>query len=347
MFNRNTLWISYSALSDFNKCKRAYYYKHIYRNPKNNNRIQIVNPYLSLGSIVHESIEGLSAFSPSKRKEISLTKRFEEIWENYRGKKGGFISEKQEKEFKERGEKMIERAKNSDLIKKNALNMNDVFPKFTLFKDVELVGSIDWIEILNSGKSHIIDFKTGKNDESGNSLQLPIYLLLAKENFDKNIDMASYFYLDRDNSPILQEIGTLKLYLEEIKEKANQILKVVKEGNFSCSSGYKSCFHCKEFDSVFSGLAEYVGYDEKMKKELYYVVKEETILERVSGGNFLSKIEKDIFNMKINGKDSEEIAKDTKKVVSFVEKTILDIKNKLKNNLSSKELKVFIKKISK
>lgn len=347
MYSKNTLWISYSAISDFEKCKRAYYYKHLYRNPKNNNRIQIVNPYLSLGSIVHESIEGLSAFSPKERKKISLKDRFNNIWENYKGKKGGFISDKQEEDFKERGEKMIERAENSDLIKKNSLNMNNVFPKLNLFKDVELVGSIDWIEILDSGKSHIVDFKTGKNDESSNSLQLPIYLLLAKENFDRNIEMASYFYLDRDSHPISQKIGSLKFHFEEIKEKANNILKAVQKKDFSCSSGYKNCYHCREFDYIFSGTAEYVGYDDKMKKELYYIVKEELVLERISNGKFLDEFEKDILDMKLKNTSMEEIIKKTKENKSLIEEKIINIKNKLKDNLSSKELKAFINKINK
>ncbi len=347
MYNRKILWISYSALSDFNKCKRAYYYKHLYRNPKNNNRIQIVNPYLSLGSIVHESIEGLSAFSPKKRQEISLIKRYQDIWENYKGKKGGFISENQEKEFKERGEKMIERAQNSELIKNKALNMNDIFPKLNLFKDVELVGSIDWIEILETGESHIVDFKTGKSDENSSSLQLPIYLLLAKQNFDRKVERASYFYLDRDNKPILQQIGSLKNYLEEIKERSNQILKAVAKNDFSCSSGYKSCYHCREFDTVFSGLAEYVGYDDKMKKELYYIVKEETVMERILGGNFLDEIQKKIFDLRIEGNKEEEISKKIKKPISYIKEEIIKIKEKLKENLSSKELKAFIRKIGK
>ncbi len=331
---QNKLWISYSALSDFDKCKRAYYYKHIYRNPKNNNRIQVVSPYLSLGIVVHNAIEGLSAFPPKKRKEISLVERFLFGWEECKGKKGGFISNKQEKEFKERGEKMIKRAEKSKLIKNKSLDMNGIFPKLNLFKDVELVGSIDWIEILPSGESHIVDFKTGKSEESSSSLQLPIYLLLARENFDKKLKKASYFYLDRDESPVTQEIGELGNYLEEIKEKASNIMKAVEKRDFSCSSGYKNCFHCREFDAIFSGEAEHVGFDQNMKKELYYLIKEDNVIERIL--DFLTEEEKEIFDRRlrkdaINDVPSEKIEK---------------LKEKLKDNLSNKELKAFINKIN-
>jgi len=74
------IWISHTGLSDFQSCKKAYYYKHIYRNPKNNSKIQIVNPYLSLGSAVHETIE--------ENKGEDFLKRFEKIWQKYTGKKG-------------------------------------------------------------------------------------------------------------------------------------------------------------------------------------------------------------------------------------------------------------------
>lgn len=346
MINRKTLWISHSAISDFGKCKRAYYYKHLYRNPKSNNRIQVVSPYLSLGTAVHETIEKLSSYPVKKRKELSLIERYDEIWEDCRGKKGGFISEEQEKEFKERGEEMVKKAESSKLLSSPALDTNNTFPKLSLFENIELVGSIDWIEILSTGELHIIDFKTGKNEENSNSLQLPIYLILARKNFDKNIKRASYWYLNNEDEPALRDTGHLEEHLERIKKIALQISEAVKERDFSCSSGYKSCFHCREFDSVFSGSAEYVGFDERMKKELYYPVKENNVLKRVSGGSFLNGTEKEIFEMRTSGKKAPEIGKALNLSSEKVGEEMDKIKEKLKENLSSKELRVFIKKMN-
>ena len=58
-YNPNTIWISHSALQDFEKCPRLYYLRSIYRDKKfgNNFRIQMANPYLSLGEIVHDAID--------------------------------------------------------------------------------------------------------------------------------------------------------------------------------------------------------------------------------------------------------------------------------------------------
>ena len=336
ILGRNSLWISYSAICDFEKCKRAYYYKHIYRNHKNNNRIQIVNPYLSLGSIVHEAIEGVAGFSVEERNKTSLVKRYNSFWKNYTGKKGGFISEKQEKEFKERGLKMVKRAEKSPIIKKPAYNTNSGLPKMNLFPGVELVGNIDWIEILPSKKLHIIDFKTGKNEENGNSLQLPIYYLLAKNNIKEEIEKVSYWYLDKDNDPVSQELNFNEDYLKIVKEKAKNIMNAVENKDFKCSSGYRNCFCCRDFDSVFSGEAEYVGYDDKMKKELYYIVKEDNVIKKISEGTFLDSIEKKIFEERITGS-----------LVNYNSETLEDIKKKIKDNLSNKELRAFINKINK
>lgn len=346
MANRNIIWISHSAIADFEKCNRAYYYKHLYRNPKNNNRIQIVSPYLSLGIAVHETIEELASFPVEKRKEIPLIERYDEIWENYRGKKGGFISEEQEEEFKKRGEEMIKRAEGSKVLSGPALDTNNSFPKLSLFQGIELVGSIDWIEILPSKELHIIDFKTGKNEEENDSLQLPIYLLLARKNFDKNIKKASYWYLDKDSEPVLKKTGDIERYLEEIKKKALQISEAVKKKDFACSSGYKNCFHCRDFDAVFSGAAEYVGFDDKMKKEMYYLIKEDNVMKRISGGSFLDNLQKDIFEMKIEGKNTEEISEALDCSLLNIEEEVNKIKEKLKENLSTKELQAFIKRMT-
>ena len=69
-----------------------------------------------------------------------------------------------------------------------ALRLKDKDPNFPMprFKlseenDILLCGKIDWLEYIEKDNSvNIIDFKTGMNDESPNSLQLPIYCLLVK-----------------------------------------------------------------------------------------------------------------------------------------------------------------------
>ena len=271
-----TLWISHSAISDFGACPKLYYYKSLYRSSLTNNRIQVASPYLTLGSAVHQALEELSGLPPKERFKASLIKRFEKIWKETAGKKGGFVDLDQEEAFKKRGKKMLKKVQdNPHVIENPSYSSNGSFPKVKLFgdKEIVLVGNIDWVEILPSGGLHIIDFKTGKNEEKQGSLQLPIYLILATYNFERPIEKFSYWYLDKDDGPKTVELEPLQSYIPIIREKALSIEKAIEDGQFACQSNYRSCFKCREYDNVVRGSAEYVGYDGERGKDLFFVNK--------------------------------------------------------------------------
>jgi len=274
--NSNKIWISYSSITDFDNCSRLYYFKKIYRNPRTGNRVQIVNPYLSLGSAVHDSIDELVNLKPSQRLKISLIKRFNHIWKEYSGKKGGFESKKQEAEFKKRGAIMIKRFEKSSIIEAKTLKKGKNLPRMPLFKNIDLVGSFDWVEILNNGNLHIIDFKTGKKEEKKDSWQLPIYNLLALKNYNKKIEKLSYWYLEKDNKPTVKKTGNPNSFLSKLKEKTIEIKEKIENNNFSCDSSHKRCYWCQKYESIISGRAEHIGFDKKMKKDLYYLVNKNT-----------------------------------------------------------------------
>jgi len=270
----STLWISHSALSDFENCPRLYYFKSIYRHPVTNHKIQVASPYLSLGSVVHEIIEEMRVMEPEKRFTASLEERLEQLWDTYGGKRGGFVDKEQEQQFKERGKKMLQRVeRNAEVLKGAICQIGSGFPKVRLFegRDIILVGNIDWIEVLPTGKLHIIDFKTGQKEEAAQSLQLPIYLILATYNVQEPIAKTSYWYLERDDTPVSMHLKPLKEYVPVIRQKALRLEAALAKNQLTCQSGYKNCFHCRKYDMVTSGNAEHVGYDEKMRKDLYFV----------------------------------------------------------------------------
>jgi len=345
MDSRKTLWVSHSSITDFKSCLRLYYFKNIYRNPKTGNRIQLVNPYLSLGIAVHEAIDEVADLSPSKRLKISLLKEFEKKWKEYSGRKGGFVSYEQEKEFKERGIEMIKKFQKSDLLKSKSLSKKNILPKISLSENIELVGSLDWIELLPNNELHIIDFKTGRAEESKDSLQLQIYKILAEKNYGFKTKKLSYWYLDKDDYPKEKKINSQKESMKKIKEKAFQIENTIKKGDFSCSSGYFKCFQCREYEGILSGKAEYVGIDPKMNKELYFSVNNNGVFRRIEEGIFLNDIEKKIFKMRINKKNINYIQEDTQLTNKKIETLIFDIKKKIKDNLSKKELKLFVQEL--
>lgn len=211
-FNPNTIWISHTSLNDFEKCKQLYFLRNLYRDTKYGNgfRIQVASPYLSLGEAVHDAIENfVTRYDTLQRTKDNLMYEYKRGWSLKPGRIGGFKDDSSEKEFKERGEAMLERfLKNEHYSKGKPIQVN--FPKLALIgqDDAVLVGNFDWLEETEDGL-HILDFKTGK-EESENSLQLPIYALLAEYNLKKPVKKVSYWYLDRDAEPIEKNLPDLK-----------------------------------------------------------------------------------------------------------------------------------------
>jgi len=347
MDSRKTLWISYSAIKNFDHCSRLYYFTNIYRNPKTGNRVQIVNPYLSLGSAVHDTINEVSGLAPLKRVKTSLARRFEKVWEKYEGKRGGFISRKQELEFKKRGIKMLKKFEGSKIFSSRSLKKENGLLKMKLSDGVDLVGSFDWIEILPDDSFHIIDFKTGRSQENGNSLQLPIYHILAKNSYGQKAKKLSYWYLETKLKPTPKKIKSVNNSLAEIRVKASAIKEAIERSDFSCSSYYRNCFWCRKYESVISGRAEFIGTDEEMQKDLYYLTNGEEVIRKINEEEFLNDDEKKILQIRINNGNLEEIREASKITNQQIEKTISNIKMKIKDNLSPKELKLFVEELSK
>ncbi len=206
----SAVWVSHSSISDWLKCPRSYFLKNIYKDPKTGHKIAVVSPPLSLGGAVHEVIEGLSVIPVDNRFDESLLTRFQKIWKKYSGRKGGFFSKEQEEEVKERGKKMLERVQeNPGPLKNLAVKIHMDLPHYWLSEEdnIILCGKIDWLEYFKTDDSvRIIDFKTGKRQESRDSLQLPIYLLVASNTQKRKVKSASYWYVSSANTPVEQKL---------------------------------------------------------------------------------------------------------------------------------------------
>lgn len=202
----SAVWVSHSSMGDFLKCPRAYYLHNVYKNSAGR-KINIVSPALSLGVAVHNVVEGLGRYKAEERFAEPLLPVFEKEWAKVTGKKGGFVDAETEAEAKARGEQMIERVAKSPgpLLNKTVRlpeTHNGMPPNFYLSEEdnIILCGKIDWLEYLPPNDSlRVIDFKTGKNEENDDSLQLPIYLLILNALQKRAVDSAAYWYLDRDD----------------------------------------------------------------------------------------------------------------------------------------------------
>ncbi|OHA58590.1 MAG: hypothetical protein A2571_02360 [Candidatus Vogelbacteria bacterium RIFOXYD1_FULL_44_32] len=265
-------------MGDFLKCPRAYFLHNVYKDPKTGHKISIVNPALSLGSAVHEVVEGLLDWPAKARATQPLFENFNLAWVKVAGKKGGFESLDEEEKYKTRGRKMIERvmAHPGPLLNK-AIKLpeheNGMPPNFYLSEEENIIlcGKIDWLEYLPATDSlHVIDFKTGKNEESEDSLQLPIYLLLLNNLQKRKVTKASYWYLETDDDLKSVLLPDSTEAYEKVFDVAIQVKRARESNDFECRHG--GCFHCKPFEKILAGEATYLGIG-GYGQDIYYVKK--------------------------------------------------------------------------
>lgn len=260
----SAVWVSHTSISDFIQCPRAYFLKHVYKDPATNHKIKLMAPPLALGQSVHEVIESLSVLPVESRFSVPLINKFEEAWKKVSGKKGGFANSEAEQRYKVRGEEMLKRVTaHPGPISRQAVKIKMDLPNYWLSEEENIIlcGKIDWLEYLPvTNGVHIIDFKTGKSDEGKESLQLPIYLLLVSNCQTRKVEKASYWYLDRDDD--LTEC-TLPDY-DDAHKKVLDIARKIKVSRalekYNCPSS--GCSYCKPYEAILRGEAEFVGVDE-------------------------------------------------------------------------------------
>ncbi len=257
----SAVWVSNSSMADFVNCPRLYYLRNVYKDPHTRHKVNIINPSLALGQSVHEVLEALSLLPVEQRFAVSLHDAYEKAWEKVSGKMGGFNNDEQEAYVKDRGAKMLQRVMDSPgpLLNK-AIKIQKELPNYYISEEENIIlcGKIDWLEYLPEDDSvHIIDFKTGKNDESAASLQLPIYALIVANCQKRKATKGSYWYLDRDNDPISVKLPSLEDAHTIVLETAKKVKNARMNGEYICPKG--GCFSCRPFEAIIRKEAEFVG----------------------------------------------------------------------------------------
>lgn len=265
-------WVSHSSISDFLKCPRAYYLRNVYKDPKTGHKMTVVTPPLALGQAVHEVIESLAVLPATERLKVSLVKKLDPVWLKITGKKGGFKNHTEEMEYRERAVQMlINLQENPGPILEKAIKIKSKMnlPHYWLNEDegIILCGKIDWLSYDEKDDTvRIIDFKTGKNEESDDSLQLPIYLLLATNTQTKKIAGASYWYLDQDTGMVDKKLPDPKESFDKVYKVARRIKLARQINHFKCPKG--GCYACRPYEQILRGEAEFVGVSDT-KQDVY------------------------------------------------------------------------------
>lgn len=254
------VWVSHSSMGDFLKCPRLYYLHNMYKDPATGRKMSIVTPHMALGVAVHTVLEELANYPSEERFNRDLRARFEEEWLQVTGLKGGFTSETQEEEFKMRGKEMINNViKDPKFLvnKRVKLPKEKMNPNFFLSEkdNIILNGQVDWIEFLEDQSLHIVDFKTGKREESESSLQLPIYLLLCNKLRPQwKVSRASYWYLESDKM-VEKELPDPETAYTQVYEVALRVKEAREQGDMKCPQGESGCMHCRPYEKILAWKA--------------------------------------------------------------------------------------------
>jgi len=261
----SAIWVSHTSLNDFVTCPRAYYLKNVYKDPKTKHKIQIMSAPLALGQAVHEVLESRSKLATADRMRQPLLEQYEQVWKQVSGRKGGFVSQDQEQTYKERGAAMLRLVQaDPGPLPRLSVKIKQDLPHFWLSpeENIILCGKVDWLEYLPVEDGvNIVDFKTGKNKESDNSLQLPIYHLLVHYCQKWKVISASYWYLE-SNEWLSKELPDLEDAHEQVLNLAKKVKTARKLEIFNCPQGDKGCYSCRPFEQVLAGDAEFVGLNQ-------------------------------------------------------------------------------------
>jgi hypothetical protein len=230
-----------------------------------------MSPPLALGQIIHEVLESLTPLPLKDRFTVSLVGKLHEYWKKIEGKRGGFMDNAIEAQYKRRGEEMMLRImKSPGPLAQLAVKLKMDLPYFWLSeeKNIILCGKIDWMEYMSDIDSvHILDFKTGKKDEEDESLQLPIYYLLAKNCQSRHVAKMSYWYLEREDGIVEKELPAESEVLKQVMDSALEIQLATKLGRFKCKEP-DGCYSCKSYEKLIKGEGEFIGMGQ-YKEDIY------------------------------------------------------------------------------
>lgn len=267
-FIKNPTLISYTSLSDFLRCPRAYYLKNVYRDPRQGYRLQISSPYLTLGATIHDSLKWFLEAEEKPTRAETIDK-FKNLWRKYRQKRGGFKSLEEEAGFGTRGLKMLDNfLGHVEVLEPAAPFLH--FPKFELVDDIILWGNMDFVGKCPDGTLHVVDFKTGSRDEES-PLQLYIYAILAEANLQIPVSKASFWYLDREDEPRSIVLDPLEGQIEWLKQKGLELKEAVTKNEWICIKSPDLCRDCRDYQAILDGKGEYLFSDDSFRKEVYFL----------------------------------------------------------------------------
>ena len=195
-----------------------------------------------MGTAIHSVAENLTKLEkegvePSEKLAFEiLGKNWDSsIYRNQRTK---------EKEAKESSKEMIQTL--LDWIKNNPNKAVDVEARFKIIiNDAVISGQIDRVEKTPDGDFEVIDFKTGRDEKTKNTIkddiQMNMYALGTEKLYGKLPKKTSLFYIKHDKM-VPYEIEPNRL--EEFKNQISQKIEDIFDEKFDAKPEYLKCKMC-------------------------------------------------------------------------------------------------------
>lgn len=252
---------SSTKLGMFTECPKSYHFSYldpVYSKMKSDlkKRPENIWSFQTLGKAVHNAITLFYHLERDQRTKDKLKFGLRDVWQSEvmwnqqppLGKWGGFQTLDEERDVYAQALQMLDNFFN--IADKNPeiayLPTNDFKHSIDDYKnlitplseDIDISGKFD-LCVKDGGNLEIIDFKTGKKEES-KDFQLRFYKALAEEKFQKPVSKASFYFLRTGK---IQDFP-LEESIQKIKEEILEMVGIIKKTEVFEARPGKLCKFC-------------------------------------------------------------------------------------------------------
>jgi putative RecB family exonuclease len=222
------------SISIYEQCPRRYKYHYVdklireYRKPW---------PWLTMGNNVHATLTDFFSVIPVGRRTIETIENL--LRQKWSRNREGFTDSEEEREYGERALGMLRRFVETEKVDVQPL-MVERFHEAPVSENLIINGRIDRIDRLDDGSLHIIDYKTGREEES-DTFQLLLYHLIISRTLTWPVSKVSYLHLE---DRVWQTVEIKERDVEELRLRVLSIAnKIEGETEYSMVNG-PLCRYC-------------------------------------------------------------------------------------------------------
>jgi len=239
LIDRESLRLSKSKIDTYETCPLQFKFQHVLRVPTP------PSSAADTGSAVHAVIENITKYQ-IEGKTTTEEEIFDMLDKNWDSK--AFENETASNQKKDEAKTLLK-----TFLAWNEANPNtpiEVEKEFNLeLGGVKFRGFIDRVEQTPSGKYVVIDYKTGSDRITKNTIkddiQMNLYAMATEKLYGELPEKTILYYLAKDK---LVENEILSSKVNEVKESIENTVGLILDEQFTAKPEYKSCRYCSFWD---------------------------------------------------------------------------------------------------